>query len=181
VASQERAQVLGIGPADGILLAFKLLDVPDLVGNGLQDNRVGDELVRDDGFLLLDVAVGAQDPVIKRTAIVVASMWHETLGVDTELTEEKYRMLLESRHDRSRWDVVRLAWTADFNDSSNFLDASRAHSSNNDPGYENPTFDQLLNEATGTADPAHRRALFERALSRLDRWPYLGRREFPLR
>jgi oligopeptide transport system substrate-binding protein len=101
------------------------------------------------------------NPAIKRTAIVVASMWKETLGIETEIVDEEYRVFLQSRHDRSRWDVVRLAWSADFNDASNFLDTLRAHSANNDPGYVNPAFDELLDQAAGSADAHQRRELLE--------------------
>jgi oligopeptide transport system substrate-binding protein len=101
------------------------------------------------------------NPAIKRTAILVAAMWHETLGIETALTEEEYRVFLESRHDHRRWDVARLAWSADFNDAGNFLTALRSHSSNNDPGYSNPAFDEHLDLAARTADPAARRAILE--------------------
>ncbi len=100
---------------------------------------------------------------IKHTAIVVASMWQETLGIETEMIEEEYRVFLQSRHDRSRWDVARLAWSADFNDASNFLDIFRAHSSNNDPGYANPAFEELLNAAASNADASRRRELLQSA------------------
>ncbi len=101
------------------------------------------------------------NPAIKHTAIVVASMWREVLGIETELIDEEYRVFLQSRHDRSRWDVARLAWSADFNDASNFLDTLRAESSNNDPGYANPAFDQLLDAAAANADSGRRRELLE--------------------
>jgi len=103
------------------------------------------------------------NPAIKNTAIVVASMWRETLGIETELIDEEYRVFLQSRHDRSRWDVARLAWSADFNDASNFLDTLRAGSSNNDPGYASPAFDQLLDAAAANADSGRRRELLERS------------------
>ena len=101
------------------------------------------------------------NPAIRNTAIVVTSMWKDILGIETELIDEEYRVFLESRHDRSRWDVVRLAWSADFNDASNFLDALRVRSNNNDPGYLNPAFDALLDEAAGSPDPVRRRDLLE--------------------
>jgi oligopeptide transport system substrate-binding protein len=101
------------------------------------------------------------NPAIKHTAIVVASMWRETLGIETELIDEEYRVFLQSRHDRSRWEVARLAWSADFNDASNFLDTLRAHSSNNDPGYTNAAFDNLLDAAAANADSGRRRELLE--------------------
>jgi oligopeptide transport system substrate-binding protein len=101
------------------------------------------------------------NPSIQNTAIIVTSMWREILGVDTELANEEYRVFLESRHDKSRWEVVRLAWAADFNDASNFLDILRAHSSNNDPGYTNAAFDALLDAAAASSDAARRRELLE--------------------
>jgi oligopeptide transport system substrate-binding protein len=101
------------------------------------------------------------NPSIQHTAIVVASMWRETLGIDTELTNEEYRVFLESRHDKSRWEVARLAWAADFNDASNFLDILRAHSTNNDPGYTNASFDALLDAAADSPDAGLRRELLE--------------------
>jgi oligopeptide transport system substrate-binding protein len=103
------------------------------------------------------------NPVIRRTAILTAAMWKETLGVDTELTDEEYKVFLNSRRDKSRWDVARLGWNADFNDASNFLDTFRARSANNDPGFENPAFDALVDQAAATNDLEKRRHLLESA------------------
>jgi oligopeptide transport system substrate-binding protein len=100
---------------------------------------------------------------IKQTAILIAAMWKETLGIETELTEEEYRVFLQSRHDKSRWEVARLGWTADFNDASNFLDTFREKSPNNDAGYANRTFDALLEEAARTPDAETRRLILEAA------------------
>jgi oligopeptide transport system substrate-binding protein len=103
------------------------------------------------------------NPVIRRTAILTAAMWKETLGVDTELGDEEYKVFLQSRHDKSRWDVARLGWNADFNDASNFLDTFRARSPNNDSGFENPSFDTLVDQAAATSDLGKRRQLLENA------------------
>jgi oligopeptide transport system substrate-binding protein len=102
-------------------------------------------------------------PSIKQTAILVAAMWKEELGVDTILTDEEFRVFLESRHDKHKWDVVRLAWTANYNDASSFLDVLRTNSSNNDSGYSNPLFDKFLDEASNTADSSIRRSLLANA------------------
>jgi len=90
-------------------------------------------------------------------------MWKETLGIDTELITEEYRVFLNSRKDTSRWDVVRLAWTADYNDAGNFLEAFRSTSPNNDAGYMNPHYDSLLDTAALTADASERKAKLEEA------------------
>jgi oligopeptide transport system substrate-binding protein len=101
--------------------------------------------------------------VIKQTAILVASMWKETLDIETEISEEEYRVFLQSRHEKARWDVVRLGWIADFNDATNFLDTFRRSSPNNDTGYDNRAFDALLDKAAATASPQDRRELLEKA------------------
>jgi oligopeptide transport system substrate-binding protein len=101
------------------------------------------------------------NPSIRNTAIIVAGMWKDTLGIETALTEEEYRVFLQSRHDKSRWEIARLGWTADYNDASNFLDIFREHSSNNDPGYANPSFDALLDQAAHTPDSRQRSDLLE--------------------
>jgi oligopeptide transport system substrate-binding protein len=100
---------------------------------------------------------------IKQTAILIAAMWKDALGIETELTEEEYRVFLQSRRDKTRWEVARLGWTADFNDASNFLDTFRQNSPNNDTGYVNHTFDALLSEAARTPDPEARKRLLEGA------------------
>jgi oligopeptide transport system substrate-binding protein len=103
------------------------------------------------------------NPVIRNTAIIIAGMWRETLGIDTVLTEEEYRVFLQSRHDRTRWDIARLGFGADYNDAGNFLDIFREHSASNDEGYANRTFDGVLDESSNTPDQQRRRMLLEAA------------------
>jgi oligopeptide transport system substrate-binding protein len=103
------------------------------------------------------------NPAIKQTAIIIAAMWKEELGIDTELIDEEFRVYLQSRHEKNKWEVVRLAWNADYNDASNFLDIFRSNSANNDTGYANPLFDKLLDDAAKNANPEERRALLENA------------------
>jgi oligopeptide transport system substrate-binding protein len=113
-------------------------------------------------------------PSIKQTAILVAAMWKEALGVDTILSDEEFRVFLESRHDKHKWDVVRLAFTADYNDASSFLENLRTHSSNNDSGYSSPLFEKFLDEAANTADSSTRRDLLASAeRSMLDDYPVI--------
>jgi oligopeptide transport system substrate-binding protein len=100
---------------------------------------------------------------IRQVAIAIASMWKETLGVDTELVDEEYRVFLDTRRDTSRWEVARLGWTADYNDAGNFLDTLRSSSPNNDARYDRQEFDKLLDRAASTLDPSDRRRLLQEA------------------
>ena len=101
--------------------------------------------------------------VIKRTAVMIAAMWKEELGIDCQLIEEEYRSFLVSRKDKSAWDVARLAWVADFNDASNFLETLRSNATNNDESYANPAFDKILDQADSSVDPALRKHYLESA------------------
>jgi oligopeptide transport system substrate-binding protein len=99
----------------------------------------------------------------KQMTIAIAAMWKETLGIETELIDEEYRVFLDSRKDSSRWDIVRLAWIADHNDAGSFLDTFRTGSPNDDSGYDNPRFNALIEEAENTADVQKRREILESA------------------
>jgi oligopeptide transport system substrate-binding protein len=101
--------------------------------------------------------------VIQRTAVLIAAMWKEVLGIEVDLTAEEYKVFLQSRHDASRWDVARLAWNADFDDASNFLDVLRAHSPNNDMSYQNWSFDSALDKGASMADATQRRETLQAA------------------
>jgi oligopeptide transport system substrate-binding protein len=90
-------------------------------------------------------------------------MWKETLGIDTELIDEEYRVFLDSRRDTSKWEVARLGWTADYNDAGNFLDILRTGSPNNDARYARPEYDLLLDRAASTVDLSERRLLLQSA------------------
>lgn len=101
--------------------------------------------------------------VIQRTAVLIAAMWKEVLGVDVELTAEEYNVFLQSRHDTSRWDVARLAWSADFNDASNFLEVLQGQSQNNDMNYHNSLFDLDLDKAARSLDAVERQKTLQDA------------------
>lgn len=114
------------------------------------------------------------NPEIKQTALIIAAMWKEVLGVDTEFIDEEFRVYLQSRHDKAKWEVVRLAWNADYSDASNFLEIFRSTSPNNDTGYSDQGVDTLLDDAGKSVDPDVRRRLLETAeRSVLDAYPII--------
>lgn len=100
---------------------------------------------------------------IKQVSLAIAAMWRETLGAETELIEEEYRVFLDSRKDPMRWDIARLGWAADYNDASSFLDTFRKDSPNNDSGYSNAAYETALDAASSTADTSQRRKYLENA------------------
>jgi oligopeptide transport system substrate-binding protein len=99
-----------------------------------------------------------------RIAVAVAQMWKESLGIETRLRAEEFKVLLQ---DIDRGDVAmfRASWLADFDDSYGFLQVLQSGFGINLPHYSNREYDHLLEQASDDDDPGSRRALLQRAES----------------
>ena len=84
---------------------------------------------------------------IQRIMIAIAASWKQNLGVITDLLSDEFRVFLAGRKDRSRWDVARLGWYADYDDPASFLEVFSKNNSQNDPGYINSAFNELIDAA----------------------------------
>jgi oligopeptide transport system substrate-binding protein len=100
---------------------------------------------------------------IQRIMVAVAAGWKQNLGVETTLLIDEFRVFLTGRKDRSRWDVARLGWWADYNDPASFLDVFSKTSSQNDPDYRSSEFNSLLDSARADADSDERLMLLRKA------------------
>jgi oligopeptide transport system substrate-binding protein len=59
--------------------------------------------------------------------------------------------------------IARGNWYADYNDPTTFLDCLWTGNGNNDSGYSNPKYDELLAAASVATDPSTRAELLRRA------------------
>jgi oligopeptide transport system substrate-binding protein len=99
----------------------------------------------------------------RKVAIAIASMWQTALGVKTALVTEEFKMLVAHRHEKQVTQVFADAWVGDYPDATTFLDLFASGSGENDPGYANPKFDALIEEAGKTLDTARRALLLQQA------------------
>lgn len=106
-----------------------------------------------------------ENELIQRVCIAIAAMWKEALGVETELVQMEFRAYLAARADPAQWDVVRVGWTADYNDASTFLDTMTEGSPQNFGRWANAEYARLLAAAAGERDPARRRDTLQQAES----------------
>lgn len=83
----------------------------------------------------------------EKVALAVASMWREELGVEVALEKMEWKLLLDTRDQRSEWQVMRFAWFGDYNAPGTFLEIFESHSLQNLPLYRSKNFDQLLSAA----------------------------------
>jgi oligopeptide transport system substrate-binding protein len=100
---------------------------------------------------------------IQRTMIAIAGSWKQNLGVVSELASDEFRVFLAGRKDRNRWDVARLKWDADYDDPSSFLDVLSKGNSQNDPAYDSPSFNSLIEQARFEPRPDIRLTLLRKA------------------
>ncbi len=104
-----------------------------------------------------------ENDLIQRVCVAIASMWKEALGVETELVQMEFRAYLAARADPSQWDVVRVGWSADYNDASSFLDTMTDGSPQNFGRWSNAKYAGLLGDAAMEPDTARRRLLLQQA------------------
>ena len=106
-----------------------------------------------------------ENELVQRVCIAIAAMWKDALGIETELMQMEFKAYLASRADPSQWDVVRVGWTADYNDASSFLDTMTQGSPQNFGHWASADYARLLDSAATETDPAKRRAMLQQAES----------------
>lgn len=92
----------------------------------------------------------------------VRRQWLDVLGVDVGLQPLEIKVFRQRLHE-TQFAIARASWTGDYNDVSTFLDCYRSGSENNDTGWSNARFDELMDLAAAEADQSKRLALFQEA------------------
>ena len=99
----------------------------------------------------------------EKVALAVSGMWRDVLGIETELDKREWKYFLETRDRRDEWQIMRFAWSGDYNDAGTFADILLSSSPQNLPGYDNELYDDLLDKALREPDPAERARLMSAA------------------
>ncbi len=99
----------------------------------------------------------------KKIALAIASMWKQVLGVGTTLINEEWKVFLQNREQKSLTEIFRAGWISDYNDPYSFLELFRSGHGRNDYGYDNSSFDALLEEIARERVPARRNRMMHEA------------------
>ena len=105
----------------------------------------------------------SENVLVQRISVAVAADWKRSLGVEVEHIPMEFRAYLAARADPAQWDVVRVGWSADYNDASSFLDTLTADSPQNFGRWTDARYAALLAAAAGQADIRTRRELLQQA------------------
>jgi len=94
----------------------------------------------------------------KRLAIAVSSMWKQVLGIQTKLLNQEWKVYLQTRAMKVNTQVFRSGWIGDYNDANTFAELLHSQNAQNDSGWKNSRYDELL-EAAATEIDLQKRAL----------------------
>ncbi|WP_438314798.1 peptide ABC transporter substrate-binding protein [Sporosarcina sp. FA9] len=95
-------------------------------------------------------------------AQAVQDMWKENLGVEVELSNAEWAVYLDSM-GAGDFQVGRMGWLADFNDSINFLEIFETIGGNNYTNWESAEYQSLLKQSRAEIDPEARDVLLRQA------------------
>ena len=89
--------------------------------------------------------------------------WSKNLGINVKLDNAEWQVYLDKLSNLD-YQIGRLGWIADYNDSYTFLEQyDSATNGNNDTGWENPEYTKLLTQSKTETDPAKRLELLLQA------------------
>jgi len=88
----------------------------------------------------------------KKIAIAIAAMWKQSLGVKTHLVNEEWKVFLANRRLKKVTQIYRAGWISDYNDPFSFLELLYSKHGINDSGYNNPKYDNFLNQSANMVD-----------------------------
>ena len=99
----------------------------------------------------------------KKVAVAISAMWKQVLGADIKLLNEEWKVFLQSRKDKNKWDIVRYGWVGDYNDAFTYAEIMHSTHGQNDSGFSNPKYDELVEAAAVEGDLEKRAAMLAEA------------------
>lgn len=114
-----------------------------------------------EGFPELELLYNTSE-IHKPIAEALQQMWREQLGVDITLTNQEFKVYLETRSAKE-FDIARAGWLGDYNDPNTFLAMWTSHSKYNHSGWNDERYDTLIAKAAAEPDPQARNAILAEA------------------
>ncbi|MCF3652196.1 peptide ABC transporter substrate-binding protein [Synoicihabitans lomoniglobus] len=94
-------------------------------------------------------------------AEAIQQMWRKNLGVDIGLYNQEWKVYLDAQ-DNLNYQISRAGWIADYVDPHVFIDLWKSGGGNNDTGWSNAEYDQLLATVLDAPNNAERWKIYNR-------------------
>lgn len=87
----------------------------------------------------------------KKIAQAVQEMWKQNLGIEINLENMEFQVLLDNRK-AGNFDIARAGWVGDYKDPMTMLDLYMTDNPQNDSKWSNKEYDELLKKAASSPD-----------------------------
>ena len=115
-----------------------------------------------EGWPGLEIIYNTQE-AHRKIAVAVQQMWKSELNIDVTIANQEWKVYLDSVSQRN-FQVARRGWIGDYVDANNFLDLFITEGGNNNTGYANDIYDDIiLNRAPKAKTRDERYGLFYEA------------------
>jgi oligopeptide transport system substrate-binding protein len=91
----------------------------------------------------------------EQVATEIQALWQRDLGINIHLRAQEWKVFLNTQ-ELIDYDLSISGWIGDYNDPQTFLDMFVTDGGNNQTGWSDPQYDQMLATSENTADPAQR-------------------------
>ncbi len=98
----------------------------------------------------------------QKIAVLIAKTWEKELGIKAEPINQEWKVYL-NQQNLLNYDVCRAGWIADMEDPMNFLELFITDGGNNNTGFSDTTYDDLISKARIEGDLTVRNRLMEKA------------------
>jgi oligopeptide transport system substrate-binding protein len=111
---------------------------------------------------MFNATTGGASKAHEQIGVELQQMWHDELGIDVELHQVEWGTFLETI-SKCEYDIARASWIGDYNDADTFLNMFMSDNGNNQTGWKNAAYDELIRTADQQLDPAAREKKFQQA------------------
>lgn len=131
--------------ANGNLITEDVAKAKELLAKGLEEEGMS---VKDLNNCTLSYNT---DEAHKKIAQAVQEMWKQNLGIEVNLENMEFQVLLDNRK-AGNFDIARAGWMGDYKDPMTMLDLFMTDNPQNDSKWSNKEFDELLKKTAASPD-----------------------------
>ena len=79
----------------------------------------------------------------RKIAVALQQMWKDVLNIEITISNQEWKVYLDSV-TQMEFDIARRGWIGDYVDANNFLDLYLTDGGNNNTGFSDPRYDEMI-------------------------------------
>lgn len=114
-----------------------------------------------EGFPTLEILYNTHESH-KKIALAVQQMWKQALNIDITMQNQEWKVYLDNQRSMN-YQISRASWIGDYLDPNTFIDMFVTDGGNNETGWSNPRYDELVALAKTAKTTEERYQYFQEA------------------